>query len=71
LILAEYDPLRDEGLAYGERLRSAGVAVELDLRPGMTHDFLRMDSVTAEAGRARERIARKLRALDGGSLDKN
>jgi len=60
LLLAEYDPLVDEGLAYAERLHVAGVDVEVDVRPGMTHDYLRMDSITAEAAAARERIARRL-----------
>jgi acetyl esterase len=60
LLLAEYDPLLDEGLAYGRRLQAAGVTVEVDVRPGMTHDFLRMESVTAEAARTRELLAQRL-----------
>lgn len=63
LLLAAYDPLLDEGLAYGERLRAAGVPVEIEVRPGMVHDFLRMPGVTAEAGRLRELIARRLDEL--------
>ena len=63
LLLAEYDPLLDEGLAYGRRLQAAGVPVEVDVRPGMTHDFLRMASVTAEAARTRELLAQRLRRL--------
>jgi acetyl esterase len=63
LLLAEYDPLVDEGLAYAERLRAAGVHVEVDVRPGMTHDYLRMDSVIAEAWAGRQYIARHLANL--------
>ena len=47
LVFPEFDPLLDEGLAYGQLLRLSDV--EVDGRPGMTHDFLRMVGVTAEA----------------------
>ena len=50
VILAECDPLVDEGLAYVDRLRLAGVAVELELARGMTHDFIKMGRALDEAG---------------------
>lgn len=37
--VSECDPFRDEGLAYGERLRGAGVAAEVTNHPGMIHLF--------------------------------
>jgi acetyl esterase len=49
VVLAECDPLVDEGLAYADRLRAAGVPVELDLVRGMTHDFIKMGRVLEEA----------------------
>lgn len=52
LILAECDPLVDEGLAYADRLRLAGVAVDLELYRGMTHDFIKMGRVLKESGHA-------------------
>jgi acetyl esterase len=52
LLLAECDPLVDEGLAYGDHLRAAGVPVELDLQRGVTHDFIKMGRVLREADAA-------------------
>src|SRR5208283_5321353 len=40
IIAAGHDPLRDEAVAYADRLRSAGVPVELELYEDMVHGFL-------------------------------
>lgn len=54
VILAECDPLVDEGLAYADRLRLAGVDVQLDLVRGVTHDFIKMGRALKEAGAAQQ-----------------
>ncbi|UTL92668.1 alpha/beta hydrolase [Pseudomonas fluorescens] len=54
--LAGLDPLLDEGRAYVERLREAGVAVEVMELPGLTHDLLRMASVVPDVLQVHERL---------------
>ena len=39
---AGFDPLRDEGEAYGDRLSAAGVAVQVRREPTMVHGFFGM-----------------------------
>jgi acetyl esterase len=61
VLLAECDPLVDEGLAYADRLRAAGVPVELELTRGVTHDFIKMGRVLPEAAAAQAMIGAALR----------
>ncbi|WP_425259478.1 alpha/beta hydrolase [Rubrivivax sp. RP6-9] len=60
VLLAECDPLVDEGIAYADRLRAAGVAVALELYRGLTHDFIKMGRVLKEAGAAQQAAAMAL-----------
>jgi len=60
LVLAECDPLVDEGLAYADRLRAAGVPVDIDIQRGMTHDFIKMGRALREAQAAQAFAARAL-----------
>ncbi|KRR11311.1 esterase [Bradyrhizobium jicamae] len=60
IVLAEFDALVDEGRDYAARLRAAGVAVDLQIYPGMIHEFLRMGNVVADALRARAAIGQAL-----------
>jgi len=59
--LAEYDPLVDEGVAYADCLRAAGVAVDLEIYRGVTHEFIKMGRVLPEARQAHQHAARALR----------
>ncbi len=61
--LAECDPLVDEGLAYADRLRLAGVRVELELYRGVVHEFIRMGRAIPEARQALADAARALRSI--------
>jgi acetyl esterase len=56
------DPLHDEGLAYGERLREAGVHVEVERHP-LLHGFFCMTS-SRECLAGLARIASAARVLD-------
>jgi acetyl esterase len=69
VLLAECDPLVDEGLAYADRLRVAGVAVELELTRGVTHDFIKMGRALPEAAAAQALIGAALRRAFGCDHD--
>ncbi|CAM3961751.1 putative alpha/beta hydrolase [Pseudomonas reidholzensis] len=56
LIVAECDPLYDEGLAYARHLEAAGVSVELAVFEGVTHDFMRMGAIIGEADEGMARV---------------
>jgi acetyl esterase len=45
IVTAEFDPLRDEGEAYAERLRQAGVAAATSRYDGMIHAFYGLDAL--------------------------
>ena len=59
--LAECDPLVDEGVMYADKLRAAGVAVDLEIYRGVTHEFIKMGRIIPEARQAHADAARALR----------
>ena len=63
--LAECDPIVDEGIAYADHLRLAGVPVDLEIYKGVVHSFIQMGRVIPEALTARIDAARVLRHAFG------
>jgi acetyl esterase len=57
MVTAEFDPLRDEGIAYVKRLAEAGVAVEHVHAADQMHGFLLLERAVPSAGALVERIA--------------
>lgn len=60
--LAECDPLFDDGIAYADKLRAAGVAVDLEVWRGVTHEFIKMGRALPEARQAHAAAAQALSA---------
>lgn len=61
IITAEFDPLRDEGEAYGKRLREAGVEAAVKRYDGMIHGFVSMFTVLDQGKQAIEDSADALK----------
>jgi acetyl esterase len=59
--LAECDPLVDDGLHYADKLRAAGVAVDLEIYRGVTHEFIKMGRALPEGRQAHADAAAALR----------
>jgi acetyl esterase len=59
--LAECDPLVDEGVAYADMLRMAGVKVDLEIYHGVVHGFVNMGRVIPEARQAHQDAGRALK----------
>jgi acetyl esterase len=63
--LAECDPLTDEGLLYADRLRMAGVPVDLEIYAGVVHGFINFGRAIPQALTAHNDAARALRHAFG------
>jgi len=63
VITAEYDPLRDEGELYAERLRTTGVPTALSRYDGVNHGFMFWVGVVDKAGSAMNEACEWLRGV--------
>lgn len=66
IALAEYDPLLDEGVAYGAKLHDAGVPVTQKIYTGMVHDFARLGNIVDDADTLRDDLAHILSGAFAG-----
>jgi len=61
ILTAGFDPLRDEGWSYAERLTASGVQVTYECFEGMIHGFITMSAALAATDHALYRAAQGLR----------
>jgi acetyl esterase/lipase len=63
VVTADFDPLRDEGIAYAEALAAAGVPVQQVRARGHTHTSLMMVDVVRSGAAVRAELAEHVRHL--------
>lgn len=62
VIMAQYDPLRDEGVAFAEALTAAGNPVQSSVVPGMIHGFFSLFEAIPDAMAHIDAAGARLRA---------
>lgn len=65
--VAQFDPLRDSGIAYADALRAAGVTVHLDPGDGLIHGYLRAMDFCEDAMAKLQLMAAWLNDLNRGT----
>jgi acetyl esterase len=66
VLVAEHDPLHDEGVLYAERLAASGVETELLEFPGMAHGFFAWAGRVDAAEEAQRQVVQSLRRAFAG-----
>ena len=64
---AEFEPLRDDGRAYADRLREAGVPVKYRCYYGMIHGFFWMLGVLDQARDLMDEVGQEVRQALGSA----
>ncbi len=67
IVVQSVDPLRDEAVAYADRLLEAGVRVELMEFADMTHGFVHLSQLVPAAAAATTQVTARLRAMMTGA----
>jgi acetyl esterase len=62
VMLGGFDPLHDEGLQYAEKLKAAGVKVEVADYPELVHCFVYLQAIIPQAAEAMKHAAAAVRA---------
>jgi acetyl esterase len=65
VVLAEYDPLYDEGELYARKLQEAGVPAKIIRFEGVMHGFWTWNTITDVALKAQQEVVRELREVFG------
>ena len=60
IVVAGCDPLRDEGIAYGEKLKKAGNKVEIKIFEGQIHGFLTMGARISDTNKLIKLVSEKI-----------
>ena len=62
VLVAGFDPLRDEGVAYANKLKSAGIKTDLFVFEDLVHIFINVAGFVPAARRAFDEAVRQLKA---------
>ena len=68
IAVCEFDPLRDEGIAYAEALQAAGVPTQLVFGRGHMHTSLTMVDMILSGAPVRAELAEALRRFFKASV---